>query len=168
MPASTLHRRQVLLAISQLVLAGSLAACGPGTEQQVAAIPAADTDTELLASVAYDLFPYPALDASMYVRIAERLLQAGNPAITAGLAQLRTAVGGMPWKEVDENQRVAILTDLQGTPFFATVRAASLEVLYRSPEVFAMVGYGGSAIEQGGYINRGFDDIDWLPAPQQQ
>jgi hypothetical protein len=30
-----------------------------------------------------------------------------------------------------------------------------------------MVGYGGSAIEQGGYINRGFDEIDWLP-PQQQ
>jgi hypothetical protein len=167
MPAPVLHRRQVLLAISQLVLAGSLAACGPEAEQQ-AATPAADTDTELLASVAYDLFPYPALDAGMYVRIAERLLQAGNTTITAGLEQLRAAVGGMPWKEVDENQRIAILTELQGTPFFAAVRTASLEVLYRSPEVLTMVGYGGSAIEQGGYINRGFDDIDWLPAPQQQ
>jgi hypothetical protein len=30
--------------------------------------------------------------------------------------------------------------------------------------MFDLVGYGGSAIEQGGYINRGFDDIDWLEA----
>jgi hypothetical protein len=167
MPAPTLHRRQVLLAISQLVLAGSLAACSPGAEQQAAPVAAADTDPELLASVAYDLFPYPAVNAGIYVRIAERLLQAGNPVITNGLGQLRAAVGGMPWKDVAEEQRVAILAQLEGTPFFAAVRATSLEVLYRSPEVFAMVGYGGSAIEQGGYINRGFDDIDWLPAPPQ-
>ncbi len=160
------QRRQVLLAISQLALASALTAC-TDSAQQAAPTPTGDSDLELLASVAYDLFPYPALNADMYVRVGEHLLQGGNPAIAEGLQQLRAAVGDMPWKEVDEMQRLAALTEMEGTPFFAAVRAGSLEVLYRSPEVFAMVGYGGSAIEQGGYINRGFDTIDWLPGGQQ-
>ena len=165
MPAILLQRRQMLLAISRLALAASLAACGNGTEPP-AAEATGDSDLELLASVAYDLFPFPALDAALYVRVGERLLQGGNPVIADGLLQLRTAAAGVPWKQLDEMRRIAVLTDLQTTPFFAALRAATLEVLYRSPEVFSMVGYGGSAIEQGGYINRGFADIDWLPAAE--
>lgn len=167
MPISLLQRRQVLLAIAQIAGAASLSACGGAAEAPAAAAPQGDTDLALLASVAYDLFPFPALDAAMYVRVAERLLQAGNPAVPEGLMLLRAAVADQPWTEVEESRRLAVLGDMQATPFFAAVRAATLEVLYRSPEVFAMVGYGGSAIEQGGYINRGFGDIDWLPAQQQ-
>lgn len=171
MPAPLLQRRQMLLAISHLALTASLAACGDATEAPVAGTAAGDTDLELLASVAYDLFPFPALDAGLYIRVGERLLQGGNPAVADGLLQLRTAAAGIPWKQLEEPRRIAVLTELQSTPFFASLRAATLEVLYRSPEVFSMVGYGGSAIEQGGYINRGFDEIDWLPAttssPQQ-
>jgi len=171
MTAPLLQRRQMLLAISHLALTASLAACGNGADAPAGTVTAGDSDLELLASVAYDLFPFPALDATLYIRVGERLLQGGNPAVADGLLQLRTAAAGVPWKQLDEARRVAVLTDAQTTPFFAALRAATLEVLYRSPEVFAMVGYGGSAIEQGGYINRGFDEIDWLPgaqpAPQQ-
>jgi hypothetical protein len=162
-PNPSLQRRQVLIAISQITLAASLNACSEA-EQPAAPAPTGDTDIELLASVSYDLFPFSALMPEMYVRVAERLQQAGNPVIPEGLAQLRAAVDNMPWKEVDEARRVTVLADMRTSPFFTTVRAMTLEVLFRSPEVFAMVGYGGSAIEQGGYINRGFSDIDWLPA----
>jgi hypothetical protein len=167
MPIPSLQRRQVLLAISQIALAASLNACG-GAEQAAVPAPASDTDLELLASVAYDLFPFPDLNAEMYVRVAERLMQSGNTAVADGLRQLRAAVNDVPWKEVEEGRRVEVLSGIQTTPFFTAVRAMTLEVLYRSPEVFEMVGYGGSVIEQGGYINRGFADIDWLPAPQQR
>jgi hypothetical protein len=100
------------------------------------------------------------------VQVGERLLQANNPAISDGMAKLREVSGNVPWKELDESARVTVLASLQDTPFFATLRAATIEVLYRSPEVFALVGYGGSAIEYGGYLNRGFDEIDWLPQAQ--
>ena len=163
MSMPSLRRRRMLLAISQLALAASLTACG-NAEQKAAPAAVGDTDLELLASVAYDLFPYPGLQANLYVQVGEHLLKANNPLIAAGLQQLRTAVGNRPWKQVDEMQRVAVLTQLQTSPFFAALRAGALEVLYRSPDMFALVGYGGSAIEQGGYINRGFADIDWLPA----
>lgn len=161
---SKLNRRAVLLSISQIALVSPLVSCSrDGEETAGNNAQAGDTDLELLASVSYDLFPYPEIPAALYVRVGEHLLQSGNPAIAEGVAQLREATGNVPWKELDESLRISILTMLEETPFFAAVRAGSLEVLYRSEEVFAMVGYGGSAIEHGGYINRGFDEIDWLP-----
>jgi hypothetical protein len=35
--------------------------------------------------------------------------------------------------------------------------------LYGNPRVAAFFGWEGSSVEHGGYINRGFDDIGWLP-----
>jgi hypothetical protein len=34
--------------------------------------------------------------------------------------------------------------------------------MYVQPEVWALLGYRGNALAQGGYLNRGFNDIDWL------
>lgn len=164
-----LTRRAALVAISQMALAVSLAACSEAPESAAPGgdvEPQGDTDLQLLASVAYDLFPFAALTPALYVQVGERLLQANNPAIAEGLAKLREVSGNVPWKELDEAARVTVLASLQETPFFAVLRAGTVEVLYRSPEVFALVGYGGSAIEYGGYLNRGFDEIDWLPQAQ--
>jgi hypothetical protein len=35
--------------------------------------------------------------------------------------------------------------------------------LYNQKEVWPKFGYEGSSAEHGGYIKRGFADIDWLP-----
>jgi hypothetical protein len=160
-----LNRREVLLAISQLAMATTLAACSeaPETAAPVAATAPADTDLELLASVAYDLFPFAGLTPALYVQVGERLLQSGNPLVPEGLTQLREFSDGTSWKELDEAARTSLLASIEDTPFFGLLRATTIEVLYRSTETFALVGYGGSAIEYGGYVNRGFDEIDWLP-----
>ena len=34
--------------------------------------------------------------------------------------------------------------------------------LYNQKEVWPLFGYEGESFSQGGYIDRGFDDIDWL------
>jgi hypothetical protein len=171
MTAPSMQRRQILLAISQLLTASALVACGDNTEHAQVAATTAQTiegDTELLAGIAYELFPFPTLNAQLYVQVAERLQQANNPALSTGLQQVRSALGAQSWKDLDESKRAEIMTPLQGSAFFAAARAATVEVLYRSPELFSLIGYGGSAIEHGGYINRGFDKIDWLPATKQQ
>ena len=38
--------------------------------------------------------------------------------------------------------------------------------LYDDPEVWAALGCEGSSFDKGGYINRGFNDLDWLPEPR--
>jgi len=99
----------------------------------------------------------------LYVTIAQRMLDLDSPAVTEALAMLQENNGSTPWLELDETQRIELLSMLEQGAFFTTMRATAIEVLFRDPEVFALLGYGGSAIEQGGYINRGFADITWLP-----
>ena len=31
---------------------------------------------------------------------------------------------------------------------------------------FGVLGYEGASFDKGGYINRGFNDLDWLPEPR--
>ena len=165
MQLPALQRRQLLLAISQLVVIAAL----PGCSGEDAAAPVADSaaagqsDAALLAQVAFDLFPFAELPPALYAEVGERLSRAGTPAVADGLGKLRSTAGDTAWHDVDDGTRLAALTALAGTPFFAAARAAALEVLFRAPDTFALLGYGGSAIEQGGYVNRGFADIDWLP-----
>jgi hypothetical protein len=163
-------RRKVLLTISQLIAAGGLAACGgadsntQGQDMNSSALHnGAENDLQLLAGVAYDLFPFEDLDPMLYVTVAQRVLDLESPAVAEALTMLRDSNGSTPWLEVDETQRIALLSSLEQSAFFGTMRATAIEVLFRDPEVFALLGYGGSAIEQGGYINRGFADITWLP-----
>lgn len=81
--------------------------------------------------------------------------------IAAGLENLRGRMGS--WIDTPEEERLRILESLENSEFFATLRNLSVTRLYRQPAVWALLGYGGSAVEHGGYINRGFDDIAWLP-----
>lgn len=158
-----LARRSMLLAISQLALGSVLAGCGQATPPAERQAALSEPDPALLAAVAYDLFPFPELAPALYLQVGERLLQGGGPALAEGLRQLRAAAGASAWRDLDEARRLMVLTQLQSGPFFAQLRATTIEVLYRAPETFAMVNYGGSAIEYGGYLHRGFDAIDWLP-----
>ena len=38
--------------------------------------------------------------------------------------------------------------------------------LYDDHEVWDLLGYEGSSFDKGGYLHRGFDDLDWLPRPR--
>ena len=49
------------------------------------------------------------------------------------------------------------------TAFFQKVRGDLVVSLYNQKEVWPKFGYEGSSAEHGGYIKRGFADIDWLP-----
>lgn len=61
-----------------------------------------------------------------------------------------------------EEDRVRVLQAIETTPFFQTVRAGLVTGLYNQKEVWPIFGYEGESYSKGGYINRGFDDIDWL------
>ena len=51
---------------------------------------------------------------------------------------------------------------IEGTVFFGTVRAGLVTGLYNQKEVWPIFGYEGESFSKGGYIERGFDDINWL------
>ena len=159
---STTTRRRVLISISQLAAAATLVACSRSADQDAAT--ADSTNLELLASVAYDILPYAELPPALYVKAAQQILDLKDKNVVVGLEKLHAASHNAAWKNVPETERVAILSSLQDSPFFGVVRGKTLQVLLRDPATFAVVGYGGPSIQYGGYLFRGFDDINWLPA----
>jgi hypothetical protein len=125
-----------------------------------------------LIQAARDIYPHDRLGDAYYAKAIEPYdAQAAKDAglrdlLAGGAAELdrRAATAGaksyadMP----DESQRVIILTSLSGTPFFAKLRGDLVATLYNQPELWATFGYEGPSADKGGYLTRGFDDIDWL------
>ena len=61
-----------------------------------------------------------------------------------------------------ERDRVDILRSMEDSAFFQKVRGGLVTGLYNQKAVWPLFGYEGESYSQGGYIDRGFDDINWL------
>jgi hypothetical protein len=86
--------------------------------------------------------------------VAEGVAALNAAAAAAGHASYAAA----GWEE----DRVKILQSLQDTPFFQAVRGGLVTGLYNQKEVWPLFGYEGESFSKGGYIERGFNDINWL------
>lgn len=70
---------------------------------------------------------------------------------------------GVPYAEVGwESDRVSLLRQIDKEPFFQKIRGDLVVSIYNNQDVWPLFGYEGESASKGGYINRGFDDIDWL------
>lgn len=83
--------------------------------------------------------------------------------IEDGIADLDTRAGGNGYRALGwEEERVSILNQVEATGFFQAVRGGLVVSLYNQKEVWPLFGYEGESYSKGGYIDRGFDDIEWL------
>ncbi len=167
----SMHKRRRLLL--KLMLAAGLLAAGAAVSPAVpAAAPAAALTRDqlrTLAALVADLFPHAALDQSHYQNVVAALTRLLGDAgqrrlIIAGLAQLDGAAGRR-WRERAPAQRLARLKQLESAAFFQLLRYHSMQALYSDPAVWALYGYQGESLSKGGYLQRGFNDLDWLPEP---
>jgi hypothetical protein len=156
--------------------AATVAAVAVGsTEMLAAAVEPAGLNAEesrTLLKFTRDLFPHDRLDDSFYAKaIAPLQDEAARDAAThtllaGGVAQLNAATiasSGKSYADVsDENFRVAAIKQIEGGAFFTKVYGATMTPLYNQPELWPKFGYEGPSSALGGYINRGFSDIDWL------
>jgi hypothetical protein len=126
-----------------------------------------------LVKVARDIYPHDFLSDSYYIAAVKPWdgKAAKDPAVKAliedGVRRLdqdakdrhKVAYAQVPW----EADRVVLLQGIEQTDFFKTVRSDLVVSLYNQEELWPKFGYEGSSAEHGGYIKRGFNDIDWLP-----
>jgi hypothetical protein len=125
-----------------------------------------------LVKMARDLYPHDHLGDAYYARAVEpHDAKAGADAtlkqlIEQGVAELNSlsqAKYATPYAAVnEEDDRVAVLRSIETSPFFQKIRGDMVVALYNQPTVWAKFGYEGSSAEHGGYLERGFNDIDWL------
>jgi hypothetical protein len=134
--------------------------------------PAAETspsltahEIETLRRVCFLLYPYPELGAAPYEPIVDGVSSAAQ-----GDAELRQMIGngvarldaGREFLSLDESTQIEVLTQIEAAPFFAYTLQKTRDDLFNNPVVWAHIGYEGSSMEFGGYVNRGLNDIDWL------
>jgi hypothetical protein len=125
-----------------------------------------------LIVIARDIYPHDRLADKFYaVAVKGYDEKAGkDPATLAsfeeGVAALDAAAKaahGVPYSDVGwEAQRVALLRNIQDGAFFQGIRSDLVASLYNQKEVWPLFGYEGESASKGGYINRGFSDIQWL------
>jgi len=135
------------------------------------ALPPATLKT--LAKVARDIYPHDMLGDSYYITAIKPWddKAAKDPAVKSlindGVARLDQEANDrhkVPYVQVAwENDRVVLLQRIEQTAFFQKIRGDLVVSLYNQKEVWPKFGYEGSSAEHGGYIKRGFSDIDWLP-----
>lgn len=116
-------------------------------------------------------YPHPNFPDGPYERTADAVLDrvsASIPekvALTTGLDSLDHEHRGA-FTDLSDDDALQLLREAEDAPFFKVIRAVAVVALYNDHEVWELLGYEGSSYDKGGYINRGFDDLDWLPDPR--
>lgn len=127
-----------------------------------------DELTDVLAHLARLLFPHDGLADEIYADVMGGVLAATaeDPAMTEVLHSAEAgldAASGQSWMRLDTSAQVEAMKLVQDEAFFAAILGTVRGHFYYNPEVWKFLDYPGSSKEHGGYINRGFNDIDWLP-----
>ncbi|MDI3338499.1 Twin-arginine translocation pathway signal [Defluviimonas aestuarii] len=163
--------RRALLARS--VAAGALCVTGagfiaaPNAAWAVEVTVITEHQMATLLQMARDIYPHDQVGDQFYaVAVKGYDAEDKKALVEEGIAALDAAAQAaghadyvsMGWEE----DRVKVLQSMEDSGFFQTVRGGLVTGLYNQKEVWPIFGYQGESFSQGGYIDRGFDDIDWL------
>jgi hypothetical protein len=127
-----------------------------------------ENESRALARMARLFYPHDDLTDDLYAEVLQPLWQRADEdpalatALREGLEEL-DRIAGQDWRAASAADQIGALARMEGGPFFTTVQDAVRQQLYEHPDVWRLIGYEGSSVEHGGYLHRGFDDIDWLP-----
>lgn len=120
-----------------------------------------------LVQMARDIYPHDRVSDEFYVIAVKGYDTAeAAPGIEAGIAALDAVAKGRGYARYLavgwERDRVDLLRAIEKSAFFQQIRGGLVTGLYNQKEVWPLFGYEGESYSKGGYIDRGFNDINWL------
>lgn len=168
-----LSRRDVLkrgtaLGASAALVIGAGAVFSPDRAWALATKALKPETMATLIKMARDIYPHDRLQDKYYAIAVKSHDEAAasddahKTFIESGIADLDKRAGGAYRDLGWEDDRVAILRSIEDTPFFQAIRGGLVVALYNQKEIWPLFGYEGESYSKGGYIERGFDDIEWL------
>lgn len=125
---------------------------------------------EVLLKLSRHIYPHAKLDDAVYALVVNALDSAAADSalktlLVDGVKALDAAAGG-DWLTLPGDKQLAGVQGIAGKLFFEKVRSTAVVALYNNELAFAHFGYEGNAFKHGGgYLQRGFSDLNWLPAP---
>jgi len=163
-----MDRRQFIRSTGMLtgtVMAGSaLALLAPGRTWAVDLGTLSTAEGTTLLAVARTIAPHDTLAEAAYALVV-KAIDAECARDAAALAMLREGLArlGAEFATSSEAVRVTALTAMENSAFFRFLRFQTLSNLYASSIAYAHFGYEGESFSKGGYLQRGFNDLRWLP-----
>ena len=114
------------------------------------------------------MFPHDGFPDGPYERSAAAIRAAAeqDPRARAQLQQGLAQLAAERFEALDAAAALARLKAISGSSFFQFVRTNVVTTLYDDREVWKLLGYETDSFAKGGWIDRGFDDLDWLPDPR--
>ena len=129
-------------------------------------------DAATLIQMARDTYPHDFLADRFYAKVIEGVeAQAGKDKafksmVSKELKKINSAAKKKykaNYKDINrELERVDILKANAKSPLFQKVRGDLVVGLYNNKEVWPKFGYEGESASKGGYINRGYNELEWL------
>lgn len=168
-PCPDMTRRRLLQSMMLVTAALALPALPPGA----AAAPLSVDQRTTLFRVARDIYPHEGfLDDAPYQAVVDAILveAESSPSVaellSKGLADLeqraqhiyKVNYTAIPKPE----EREGVLRSIELTDFFQKIKGGLLMGLYNNKALWPKFGYDGSSWETGGFIDKGFDKIDWF------
>ena len=126
-----------------------------------------------LLMVTRHIFPHDSLGDSYYMGVVEALDadaakdEATAKALKDGVADLDKAKG-IKWLDLSSGYQFKVLQASQDGAVFQKAKGKAVVALYNNKLAWRHFGYEGEAFNHGGYIQRGFDDLGWLPNPPEK
>jgi hypothetical protein len=157
-----LHKTGILTGV--LVAGSPLALLAPSRAWAVDLTSLSSAEAATLLAAVRTIAPHDKLEDAAYAFVI-RALDTAAAKDEALRNQLKegTAALGAGFAAAPENKRVEALRKIEATPFFQNLRVQTLQVLYSTPLAYAYFSYEGEAFSKGGYLQRGFNDLRWLP-----
>jgi hypothetical protein len=122
---------------------------------------------EQLVFIYRTMFPHSTVPDEFYEHVVRKLddRAAQNQELSAFLSNGVEALDrqtGSAWTDLSEEARLEALKLVEQTPFFQRLRSDFVVYFYSNPAIWPRFGYEGPSNDQGGYLHRGFNDIDWI------
>lgn len=124
-----------------------------------------NTNISDLTAFCYVLYPHKGLDTKYYEKCARDLLNNKNntKVLLTGIKRLNYLYQ-KPFSKlryVNQKNTIQYIKSVD-EEFFNLVRSYLVTGLYGNMDTWPYFGYEGASFPKGGYLDRGFDDIDWL------
>lgn len=131
-----------------------------------AAAPLSQDQLASLTRLLRIMYPHGQFPDGPYQRTAEIVRDNAAGDLVAGIDRLDQAAGGSLAQADDAAAAAAVEGLGNEDELLLAVHAVAINTLYDDHEVWSILGYEGPSFDKGGYINRGFNDLDWLPDPR--
>lgn len=140
----------------------------PAKYSELNALELSEEARRILTRLIRVAFPHPSFPDGPYERMTQKIIDATEEsrwfrmALTQGLVTLNSLTEEH-FLELPDEKALAVLKRIAHLEFFGFIRRMTVLSLYDDPEVHEALGYEGESFSKGGYIHRGFNDLDWLP-----